>query len=140
MKYRQFGRMGWKVSEIGYGMWGMGEWTGSDDEQSLRSLQKAIDLGCNFFDTAWAYGEGTAKACWERSCAQIRKRHFTPQPRSLQRTASGPAGGNSRWMIVSRLTTLKNMYTAAWRTRALKNSTWCNSMCGRITSLRTRAG
>ena len=58
MKYRQFGRMGWKVSEIGYGMWGMGEWTGSDDEQSLRSLQKAIDLGCNFFDTAWAYGEG----------------------------------------------------------------------------------
>jgi len=58
MKYRRFGRMEWQVSEIGYGMWGMGEWTGSDDEQSLRSLQRAIDLGCNFFDTAWAYGEG----------------------------------------------------------------------------------
>jgi len=58
MKYRRFGKMGWQVSEIGYGMWGMGEWTGSDDEQSLRALQKAIDLGCNFFDTAWAYGEG----------------------------------------------------------------------------------
>jgi len=58
MKYRRFGRMEWQVSEIGYGMWGMGEWTGSDDDQSLRSLQKAIDLGCNFFDTAWAYGEG----------------------------------------------------------------------------------
>ncbi len=58
MKYRRFGRMGWQVSEIGYGMWGMGEWTGSDDEQSLQSLQKAIDLGCNFFDTAWAYGDG----------------------------------------------------------------------------------
>lgn len=58
MKYRRFGRMGWEVSEIGYGMWGMGGWTGSDDEQSLHSLQRALDLGCNFFDTAWGYGEG----------------------------------------------------------------------------------
>jgi aryl-alcohol dehydrogenase-like predicted oxidoreductase len=58
MKYRRFGRMGWQVSEIGYGMWGMAGWTGSDDEQSLASLQAAIDLGCNFFDTAWAYGDG----------------------------------------------------------------------------------
>jgi len=46
------------VSEIGYGMWGMAGWTGSDDAQSLRSLQQAVDLGCNFFDTAWGYGEG----------------------------------------------------------------------------------
>lgn len=58
MKYRRFGRTNWQVSEIGYGMWGMAGWTGSDDEQSLKSLQKAIDLGCNFFDTAWAYGNG----------------------------------------------------------------------------------
>lgn len=58
MKYRRFGRIGWQVSEIGYGMWGMGGWTGSDDEQSMRSLQQAVDLGCNFFDTAWGYGEG----------------------------------------------------------------------------------
>lgn len=58
MKYRRFGRTNWEVSEIGYGMWGMGEWKGSDDEQSLRSLQRAVDLGCNFFDTALAYGDG----------------------------------------------------------------------------------
>ncbi len=58
MKYRRFGRTGWMVSEIGYGMWGMGEWTGSSDEESKRSLQRAVDLGCNFFDTAWAYGNG----------------------------------------------------------------------------------
>lgn len=58
MNYRRFGRMGWQVSEIGYGMWGMAGWTGSDDDQSLGSLQTAIDLGCNFFDTAWAYGDG----------------------------------------------------------------------------------
>ena len=58
MNYRRFGRTGWKVSEIGYGMWGMAGWTGSQDTESLDSLQRAVDLGCNFFDTAWAYGNG----------------------------------------------------------------------------------
>ena len=62
MRYRRFGRLGWQVSEIGYGMWGMAGWTGSDDEESLRSLQRAVDLGCNFFDTAWAYGDGRGEA------------------------------------------------------------------------------
>jgi aryl-alcohol dehydrogenase-like predicted oxidoreductase len=61
MKYRTFGRTGWKISEIGYGMWGMGSWTGSDDEESLSSLQLALDLGCNFFDTAWGYGRGKSE-------------------------------------------------------------------------------
>jgi len=58
MRYRTFGRTGWQVSEVGYGMWGMAGWTGSDDEESRRALQLAVDLGCNFFDTAWAYGDG----------------------------------------------------------------------------------
>lgn len=58
MQYRRFGRTGWQVSDIGYGMWGMGGWTGSDDDESLASLQRAVDLGCNFFDTAYVYGTG----------------------------------------------------------------------------------
>jgi aryl-alcohol dehydrogenase-like predicted oxidoreductase len=59
MNYRRFGRAGWMVSDIGYGMWAMGgQWSGSDDEESMRSLQRAAELGCNFFDTAWAYGSG----------------------------------------------------------------------------------
>jgi aryl-alcohol dehydrogenase-like predicted oxidoreductase len=58
LRYRTFGRTNWQVSEIGYGMWGMAGWTGSDDAESLASLQRSIDLGCNFFDTAWAYGDG----------------------------------------------------------------------------------
>ena len=63
MKYRRFGRTGWKVSDIGYGMWAMGGgWSGSDDEESLRSLARAVELGCNFFDTAWGYGEGHSEA------------------------------------------------------------------------------
>lgn len=62
MRYRRFGRTGWRVGEIGYGMWGMGGWSGSDDEESLKSLQRAVDLGVNFFDTAWAYGEGRSES------------------------------------------------------------------------------
>jgi aryl-alcohol dehydrogenase-like predicted oxidoreductase len=58
MNCRRFGRSGWLVSEIGYGMWGMAAWSGSDDRESMQSLQRAVDLGCNFFDTAWAYGDG----------------------------------------------------------------------------------
>lgn len=58
MEYRRFGRTGWQVSAVGYGMWGMGGWTGSDDAESMASLRHAVDLGCNFFDTALVYGKG----------------------------------------------------------------------------------
>jgi len=58
MKYRKLGRTGWDVSEIGHGLWGMSGWSGSKDTESLESLKLSADLGCTFFDTAWAYGEG----------------------------------------------------------------------------------
>jgi aryl-alcohol dehydrogenase-like predicted oxidoreductase len=58
MKYRRFGRTGWDVSEMGYGMWGMAGWSNSNDDESLQSLQAAVALGVNFFDTAYAYGNG----------------------------------------------------------------------------------
>src|SRR4029079_9586722 len=61
MRYRRFGRTGWQVSEIGYGMWGMGVCTASDDEESLRALDRAFALGCDFFDTAWVYGTGKSE-------------------------------------------------------------------------------
>jgi len=58
MRYRTFPRTGWQISEIGYGMWGMGGWSGSADDESLTALDRAIRLDCNFFDTAWVYGRG----------------------------------------------------------------------------------
>src|SRR4051812_25129749 len=61
MRHRTFGRAGWQVSEIGYGMWGMAGWSGSDDQESLSALDRAFALGCNFFDTAWAYGAGRSE-------------------------------------------------------------------------------
>jgi aryl-alcohol dehydrogenase-like predicted oxidoreductase len=71
VRYRTFGRLGWQVSEVGYGMWGMAGWTGSDDEESYRSLDRAVELGCNFFDTAWAYGDGHS----ERLLAATLRKH-----------------------------------------------------------------
>jgi aryl-alcohol dehydrogenase-like predicted oxidoreductase len=71
MRYRTFGRLGWQVSEIGYGMWGMGGWTGSDDAASAAALDRAVDLGCNFFDTAFAYGDGHS----ERLLGEALRRH-----------------------------------------------------------------
>ena len=72
MNYRRFGRTGWQVGEIGYGMWGMAGWTGSDDDESLTGLQLSVDLGCNFFDTAWAYGAGHSERLLARTIAAHR--------------------------------------------------------------------
>ncbi len=87
MRYREFGGTGWDVSEIGYGMWGMAGWTGSDDEESFASLDRAVALGVNFFDTAWAYGEGHS----ERLLGQTLKRH--PDQRLYIATKIPPRNG-----------------------------------------------
>ena len=71
MQYRTFGRTGWQASEIGYGMWGMGGWSGSDDAESLASLHRAVEGGCTFYDTALAYGVGHS----ERLLGQVGRAH-----------------------------------------------------------------
>ena len=58
MKYRALGRTGFQVSDIAHGLWGISGWSESDDDESCQAIQLAIDSGCNFFDTAWAYGDG----------------------------------------------------------------------------------
>jgi aryl-alcohol dehydrogenase-like predicted oxidoreductase len=71
MKYRKFGRTGWSVSEVGYGMWGMAGWQDSEENESFAALDAAVESGCTFFDTAWGYGEGLS----ERFLGQLVKRH-----------------------------------------------------------------
>jgi len=61
MVYKKFGKLDWKISQVGYGMWGMAGWSESDDITSNKSLDKAVELGCNFFDTAWGYAEGRSE-------------------------------------------------------------------------------
>jgi aryl-alcohol dehydrogenase-like predicted oxidoreductase len=76
MKRRMLGRTGLEVSEIALGLWGMGDWTDSDDRQSLASLQLAVDLGCNFFDSAWSYGNGKSDALLGKILARNRGQHL----------------------------------------------------------------
>ena len=89
MKYRKFGRTNWQLSEIGYGMWGMGGWTESDDILSAKSLDLAVERGVNFFDTAWGYGEGHS----EKLLGQLVKRH----PGKKIYTASKIPPKNFQW-------------------------------------------
>jgi aryl-alcohol dehydrogenase-like predicted oxidoreductase len=59
MRYRTFGRTGWRVSEIGFGAWQLGgDWGKVDDVQSIDTLHYAFDQGVNFVDTAELYGNG----------------------------------------------------------------------------------
>jgi len=89
MRYRSFGRLGWEVSEIGYGMWGMGEWSGSEDAASLDALALAVQRGCNFFDSALAYGDGRS----DRLLGELVRRH--PERRIYTATKVPPL--NDQW-------------------------------------------
>jgi len=77
------------VSEIGYGMWGLSDWSGSDDERTRAALDEAVRLGCNFFDTAWAYGNGHS----ERMLGELVRAH----PGARLFTASKVPPKNQRW-------------------------------------------
>ncbi|MEO6436324.1 MAG: aldo/keto reductase [Tepidisphaeraceae bacterium] len=68
MNYRTFGRTGWKVSDIGFGAWAIGgSWGPQSDDDSIKALNCALDLGCNFIDTAQGYGDGKS----ERVIAEV---------------------------------------------------------------------
>ena len=73
MRYRRLGRTGIEVSEIGFGGWGIGgEWGGQDDEEALRALKRALDLGVTFFDTAMGYGDGHSERLIGQAVAGVR--------------------------------------------------------------------
>ena len=63
MRYRQLGKTGFQVSEIGFGAWGIGGawWAGADNEESLASMRAAFEMGVNFVDTAPNYGDGLSE-------------------------------------------------------------------------------
>lgn len=62
MKQRTFGRLGWKISDIGFGAWAIGgSWGTQSEDDSLAALRRALDLGCNFIDTAQGYGNGRSE-------------------------------------------------------------------------------
>ena len=70
MRYRPLGRTGWNVSSISFGAWAIGgSWGSVDDKDSLAALNKAVDCGVNFIDTADVYGMGRS----EKLIAQLKR-------------------------------------------------------------------
>lgn len=115
MKYRQMGRLGWRVSEIGFGGWGIGRnWWGTvDDRESVAALKLACERGVNFFDTAYVYGDGHSEKIMARALAGKSVRIATKIPPK-----------NYQWP--GRATTpLHEVFPASWITscteRSLKN-------------------
>jgi aryl-alcohol dehydrogenase-like predicted oxidoreductase len=75
MQYRPLGRTGWNVSTVSFGAWAIGgAWGSVDDQHSLAALERAVDLGVNFIDTADVYGDGRS----ERLIAELRRRRTEP--------------------------------------------------------------
>lgn len=110
MQYRNFGRTGWKVSEISFGAWAIGSaWGEVDDTESLAALHKALDMGINLIDTADVYGDGHS----EQLIARLRKERSEPfyvvtkaGRRLPQQTADGYTKANlTQWVERS----LKNL-------------------------------
>jgi len=97
MNYRRFGRTGWNVSEIGYGMWGLAGWTGSDDEETIASLHRAAELGCNFFDTAWAYGDGRSEQILAKVLRESKNKPGVGGPDQHLYVATKIPPKNRRW-------------------------------------------
>ncbi len=68
MEYRKLGKSGLKISEISFGAWGIsGGWGQRDDDESVRALNRAVDMGVNFFDTAMVYGNGLSEELIRRA-------------------------------------------------------------------------
>lgn len=81
MNYRTLGATGIKVSEIGFGTWGIGGLTegatsygATDDKISLRALSSALERGITFFDTSSTYGYGHAEELLGKAFAKRRSR------------------------------------------------------------------
>ncbi len=101
MQYRTLGRTGWKVSEISFGAWAIGgSWGDVDDKQSLAALNRAVDCGVNFIDTADVYGMGRS----ERLIAQLkreRKEQILVATKAGRRLPTQTVDGYSRENLTS---------------------------------------
>lgn len=133
------GRTGLKIGPIGFGAWGVGKsmWGPTDDEESLKALLRALELGCNFFDTAYVYGDGHSESLIARAfekfgrCAYVATKappkNFSWPSRGLLKDAF-PA----EWLISCTERSLRNLKTDCvevqqfhvWQDSWLKEPEW----------------
>lgn len=118
MKYRTLGKTGFSISEIGFGAWGIGgaQWRGGNDDESIRALHRAIDLGINFIDTALAYGDGHSEKLVGRVVRESKNRIFvaTKVPPLNQEWPAKPGIGIDqvfpyKYILQSTDTSLRNL-------------------------------
>ena len=100
MKYRKLGRSGFEVSEVAQGLWGMSGWSGSDDRESLQAMQSAVDLGCNFFDTAWAYGNGKSDGMLGQILASNKSKRIYAASKVPPKNLKWPGSSKDRYTDV----------------------------------------
>jgi aryl-alcohol dehydrogenase-like predicted oxidoreductase len=97
MDYRKLGRTGWQVSEVSFGGWGIGgDWGPVRDEESLAALNKALDLGVNFIDTADVYGDGRSETLIGQVLRKRRGERIYVATKAGRRLAPHVADGYNR--------------------------------------------
>ena len=120
MEHRRLGRTGVQVSEIGFGAWGIGKgwWGETDDNLSVRSLVRALELGITFIDTAYAYGSGHSERLIARAFREAARRVFVATKVPLKGAEWPPKpGGRAReafpadWIIKHTEQSLGNLET-----------------------------
>ncbi len=118
MRYRKLGKTPIEFSEIGYGAWGIGgkQWLGGSDDESVKAVNRAFELGLNFIDTALAYGEGHSEQLVGRLVRESGKRIYiaTKVPPMNQIWPAQPGIGIDKvfpydYIIQSTETSLKNL-------------------------------
>ena len=144
MQYRILGRTGLKVSEIGFGSWGIGGmWGPRDDEKALLSLHRALDLGIYFIDTALAYGDGHSERLIARVFREKGKR-FTVATKIPPQNYEWPARPDiplkkvfpRDWIIRCTERSLKHLETDCldlqqlhvWAERWLEETEWIETL------------
>ncbi len=106
MRYRKFGRLGWQVSELGFGAWAIGGgWGQVDDREAVTTLHTALDAGINFIDTAQVYGDGHS----EQLVGRVLKERGGPGERIYVATKIPPRG--KLWWTEPEFDDLEQFYT-----------------------------
>jgi aryl-alcohol dehydrogenase-like predicted oxidoreductase len=112
MKYRELGRTGWKVSEISFGAWAIGgTWGSVDDRDSLAALNRALDLGVNFFDTADVYGDGRSEQLIAKLRKERKEKFFVATKAGRKLNPHTATGYNKKNLASFIETSIKNLQT-----------------------------
>lgn len=141
MQDRRFGRTGYQVSEIGLGAWGIGKgwWGPTDDALSIRALLRAMELGVNFIDTAYGYGNGHSERLIAQAFREYGRRAFVATKIPLRTSDWPPRPGTrareafpGQWIVDHTERSLRNLETECldlqqlhiWRDEWLKEDEW----------------